>query len=243
VATTREAGPALVRKSSGEQAAVYIRRLIFDGELRPGDRVPQDRIAAALGMSRIPVREALIGLDREGWVRIEMHRGVFVARLDESTIHDHYDLLALAYVFGVRRAAAHWDDESDRALAALAAEFGRVTDAAERSRVSVAFHAVVVGAARSPRLRSLLRAMPPLVPGDFFDVVPEALAHQGGRLKEIAAALHSRDADRAARGYQAMLDTNAQLVVEAFRSRGLFGSPSPDGSGPPDGTGSPEPSS
>lgn len=223
MATTHEAGPALVRKSSGEQAAVYIRRLIFDGELRPGDRVPQDRIAEALGMSRIPVREALIGLDREGWVTIEMHRGVFVATLDESTIHDHYDLLALAYVFGVRRAVAHWDDDSDRALAALAADFGRETDAAERQRIAVAFHAEVATAARSPRLRSLLRAMPQLVPGDFFDVVPETLAYQGQKLEEIAAALHDRDAERAVQCYRTMFERNAELVVEAFRSRGLFG--------------------
>jgi len=52
--------------SSGDQAALYIRRLMFDGDLRPGTRVPQDEIAQALGVSRIPVREALIALEREG---------------------------------------------------------------------------------------------------------------------------------------------------------------------------------
>lgn len=229
VATTPEAGPALVRRSSGEQAAIYIRRLIFDGELRPGDRVPQDRIAAALGMSRIPVREALIGLDREGWVRIEMHRGVFVATLDESTIHDHYDLLALAYAFGARRAAAHWDDECDRQLADIRADFERATDPGERQRLATAFHAAVAIAAGSPRLRSMLRAMPPLVPGALFDVVPDAVADLGRRLDAIAGALHDRDGDRAADGYVALFEHNAQAVVEAFRRRGLFDAPS-DGS-------------
>jgi DNA-binding GntR family transcriptional regulator len=63
------------RLSSGDQAALYIRRLIFDGDLRPGTRVPQDEIAQTLGVSRIPVREALIALEREGWVTIELHRG------------------------------------------------------------------------------------------------------------------------------------------------------------------------
>ncbi|HET6663353.1 MAG TPA: GntR family transcriptional regulator, partial [Acidimicrobiales bacterium] len=57
-------GPGLVRMSSGDQAALYIRRLMFDGDLRPGTRVPQDEIAQALGVSRIPVREALIALER-----------------------------------------------------------------------------------------------------------------------------------------------------------------------------------
>jgi DNA-binding GntR family transcriptional regulator len=220
---------AFVRRSSGEQAALYIRQLIFGGELRPGDRIPQDHIADALGMSRIPVREALIGLDREGWVRIVMHRGVFVATLDETTVRDHYELLALAYVFAVGRAVAHWDGDCDRTLVARAADFAAATDAAEQQRHAFAFHATVVSAARSPRLRSLLRAMPRLVPGDFFAVVPQALEYQSDRLDEITAALRDRDTDRAARSYADLFGRNADLVVEAFRSRGLFDpSPHPD---------------
>ncbi|HUS60753.1 MAG TPA: GntR family transcriptional regulator, partial [Acidimicrobiales bacterium] len=52
------------RRSSGAHAADYIRRLIFEGELRQGERVPQDEIADALSLSRIPVREGLIALER-----------------------------------------------------------------------------------------------------------------------------------------------------------------------------------
>jgi DNA-binding GntR family transcriptional regulator len=53
----------MIRRSSGEQAAIYIRGLIFQGRLRQGDRVPQDEIARTLGVSRIPVREALLSLE------------------------------------------------------------------------------------------------------------------------------------------------------------------------------------
>ncbi len=59
-------GAKIVRTPSGEYIASHIRRLIFEGELRPGMRVPQDAIAQDLGVSRIPVREALIVLEREG---------------------------------------------------------------------------------------------------------------------------------------------------------------------------------
>ena len=76
------------RLSSGDQAALYIRRLIFDGDLRPGTRVPQDEIAQTLGVSRIPVREALIALEREGWVTIELHRGAFINALDEDAVRE-----------------------------------------------------------------------------------------------------------------------------------------------------------
>ena len=56
------------RRSSGDLVAVHIRSLIFNGELRQGDRMRQDEIAQRLGVSRIPVREAIIALDREGWL-------------------------------------------------------------------------------------------------------------------------------------------------------------------------------
>jgi len=50
---------------------------MFDGTLGPGEKIPQDDVAGVLGISRIPVREALIALEREGRVTIELHRGAF----------------------------------------------------------------------------------------------------------------------------------------------------------------------
>ena len=97
-------GPKLVRTPSGQYIASHIRRLIFEGELRAGMRVPQDAIASDLGVSRIPVREALIVLEREGWVTNEMHRGAFISALDEQAVHDHYELYGLIYGFAADRA-------------------------------------------------------------------------------------------------------------------------------------------
>src|SRR3954470_3573238 len=96
--------PRLARRSSGDEAALLIRRMIFDGELRAGDRVPQDDVAAMLGISRIPVREALIALEREGWVTIEMNRGAFVNALDARSVRDNYELFGLVYGFAAERA-------------------------------------------------------------------------------------------------------------------------------------------
>lgn len=212
----------IVRESIGEQAARYIRRLILAGELRPGDRVPQDRIAAELGMSRIPVREALIGLDLEGLVRIEAHRGVFVAAVDETMVRDHFDLLALAFGFAVRRAMTRWSDDDDRALAGLHDAFLGSTDPAARELAARSFHLTVARAARSRGVRTVLRAMRPTVPGEYFAWIPEALEDQAGHLQAIAAALRARDAERAVRCYAEMMRANADILVEAYRARGLF---------------------
>lgn len=93
------------RKSSGQQVSLYIRRIVFDGVLLPGDRVPQDAIAFHLGLSRVPVREALLSLQREGWVRITPHRGAFISTLDEEVVRDHYELFGNLYSLASARAA------------------------------------------------------------------------------------------------------------------------------------------
>ena len=96
--------PLIDRPSSGDLVAIHVRTLIFNGELRQGDRVHQDDIARQLGVSRIPVREAIIALDREGWLTITPHRGAFVHGLDEDSLRDHYELLGLVYGLAARRA-------------------------------------------------------------------------------------------------------------------------------------------
>jgi hypothetical protein len=86
----------------------------------------------------------------------------------------------------------------------------------------VSFHATVVAAARSPRIRALLRAMPPLVPGDFFELVGDAIDGQRDALLAIGSAIRAGDRDVASRRYLDMTRRNTQLVVDVFRTRGLF---------------------
>jgi DNA-binding GntR family transcriptional regulator len=210
------------RRSSGEQAALYIRRLIFDGELRPGTRVPQDEVAQALGISRIPVREALIALEREGWVTIELNRGAFVNALDADAIRDSYELFGLVYGFATRCAMARSDNGLVDRLTELARELRTTDDAAEVERLAAAFHTTTVDAARSPRIKVVLRATARLVTGNFFAEVPGAIAVERKGVDAIVKALRAGDVDTAADAYLDMLRRQGELVVTLFQSRGLF---------------------
>lgn len=216
----------VTRRSSGEDAALYIKRLIFDAELRPGTRVPQDEIAEQLGISRIPVREALIALEREGWVTIEMHRGAFINALDADAVSDHYELYGLVYGFAARRALRRGPPELVNKLTDLERELAAATDAADFGRLTVAFHAAMVDAAASPRIKVVLRAMSGLVPGDFFVLVPEALDVERNGLAAIVRAFRKGDADRAADEYARMMRRIGGKVVQLFEERGLFDEPS-----------------
>jgi DNA-binding GntR family transcriptional regulator len=227
--TLSEPPDSLRRQSSGEQAALYIRRLIFDGELRPGMRVPQDQVAQQLGISRIPVREALITLQNEGWVSIELHRGAFINALDQTWVRDHYELYGLIYGFAAQKATERFGSSLAGQLAPLVADVGQSDDPRSVTRLALAFHGAVVDAAGSPRVKVMLRGMSPMVPGDFFDLVPGAVAIERKGLADIARAIGRGDGPRACERYLRLMQQLGQVVVELFTARGLFTTPSAAG--------------
>jgi len=213
----RLSGERLVRRSSGEDAARHIQRLIFNGELRPGGRVPQDEIAQNLGISRIPVREALIALEREGWVTIEMHRGAFVNALDARSVRDHYELFGLVYGFAARLAIARSRPDLVDRLAELVAACGATDDPVEFGTYASAFQATVVDAAQSPKVKVLLRAMSALV--------PDAMAAWRRSFAAVLRAFRKGDGDAAADEFRRAMRKIGEKVVTVFQERGLFEPP------------------
>jgi DNA-binding GntR family transcriptional regulator len=217
---------ALLRPTSTQQVADYIRRQIFEGDLRIGDRVPQDEIAADLGVSRVPVREAVIALDREGWVMIQPHRGAFVVGLDQNSTRDHYELLGRVYGYGARRTAERATPEEIAALSQIHADLQGTTDPREFTRLSTEFLRRLVLLARSRRVSATIRLMAvPLVPGDFFTEVPEAMKVHKRHLRPVLKALKAGDGETAEREVIAMLREEADLVVALLTGRGVIGDP------------------
>ncbi|WP_106401668.1 GntR family transcriptional regulator [Actinocorallia populi] len=213
---------SLARMSSGEQVRLYVRRLIFEGVLKQGQRVPQDAIAQALGVSRIPVREALIALEREGWTTIIPHRGAFVNALDEPSVRDHYELYGLFYGFGVRRAVERKGTALAEPLRVLQEQIAAATDPETLHRLTLDFHRTVIEAAQSPRLRTMLRQMTDIVPGNFFALVPGADAVEREGVAAIVTAIERGYPELAEREYATMLRRQGDLVVELFHARGMF---------------------
>lgn len=74
------------------RVAAEMRAAILAGVLAPGTRIKQEALAAELGVSREPVRQALLLLEREGLVRATPRRGAIVAPLDRQAIRDLYEL-------------------------------------------------------------------------------------------------------------------------------------------------------
>ncbi|WP_161958567.1 GntR family transcriptional regulator [Ornithinimicrobium cavernae] len=92
---------------SARQAAVTtLREWILEGRLLPGARLVQEQLAAGLGLSRIPVREALRTLEAEGLVVHQESGGFFVARIDVQTLENIQRVRELLEAEAVRQAGA-----------------------------------------------------------------------------------------------------------------------------------------
>jgi DNA-binding GntR family transcriptional regulator len=213
------------RRTTGEQVARYIRSLVFEGELRPGRRIPQDEIATTLGVSRIPVREAIIALEREGLVTIEPHRGAFVNLITPDTIRDQYELYGLAFGLATRRAAERGGDSFVDELRAIHTRLVAATDPDDFSARNLEFLGLIVDAAGSPRVRAVLRVLSGLVPGNFFAQIPGAIETQRTGTTAMVRSVRKNGGDAAAEACLVMMRCQGDAVIKLLDSRGFFEEP------------------
>ena len=85
------------------RVAAILRKVLLAGEFAPGQELSLTEIAARMGVSRTPVREAFQALAAEGLLELRMNRGAIVASIDEKFIRDHFELRQLLECEAVKR--------------------------------------------------------------------------------------------------------------------------------------------
>lgn len=83
------------QQSLADQAKDQIRQAIFEGKIKPAERLTIERIAAELGISRTPIREALKSLEADGIVQLLPNRGAVVQRFSRDELYERYSVRAL----------------------------------------------------------------------------------------------------------------------------------------------------
>ena len=117
-ATTSSARP-LARRALYQDVADRLRQQIFARELEPGSWIDEVRLAAAYGISRTPMREALKVLAVEGLVTMKVGRGAYVTEMSRDDVAQVYHLLGLLESDAAAQVAANASAAQRAELAAL----------------------------------------------------------------------------------------------------------------------------
>jgi DNA-binding GntR family transcriptional regulator len=143
-------------------AAEAIREMVLGGELRPGDRLVEERLTEELGISRPPLREALRLLEQEGLVLSMPRRGVIVTPLSAQDVYEIFTLRTtyerMAIELGVPCKDPELLSRCHRAINAMV-QAAKAEDRGQFVRTSFEFHVAMVGLARHRRLEDAYRGL------------------------------------------------------------------------------------
>lgn len=148
-------GKSLKHKTMASAAAEEIRNRILSGDYAPGFQLRQDGLAGDLGMSRIPIREALVQLESEGLLKILPHRGAIVVQLTADEIEELFNMRLLLEPFLFKRSAPLLTNEDFKALHEIQGRYAKsmgTLDIDVWNELNTEFHLTLYRHARSPRI-------------------------------------------------------------------------------------------
>jgi DNA-binding GntR family transcriptional regulator len=205
-----------------EQLTSILREEVLTGRVRPGQRIVQSEWAERLGVSRMPVRDAVNQLCTEGILVQQQSGQVFAAHIDPDDVRDGYHLNAVLASMAARRAADRISEDDLAELKQLHTRLGEAADAGDRraaSRLNWAFHRTVNLAANSARLTALLRMTTTGIPHRAFEMIDEWPVVAQADHARIIDALTGHDGELAARLMRQHVEAGSRPMLEELRQR------------------------
>ncbi len=209
-----------------DQVFEEIQRAILEKRLNPGDHIREQELTKLLNVSRTPVREALVLLERDGLVDISPNRGCFVREFNERDIREIFELRIALESLAASLTVDHLQ-ESD--FAYLEELIQRQADSNARhaqtevSQLDLEFHRYIVRKADNSRLLRTwqVNAMQFTV---LFSYLDDSLQGADKRLmleshRSILDALRRRDAQEVARVHQRTNREVTQLCIRCYRTQ------------------------
>jgi DNA-binding GntR family transcriptional regulator len=205
-----------------DQVVSHIINLVLTGKLRSGDRVDRNEIAHELGLSRVPIQEAVVQLEHDGIISTRYHRGAFIERFDESVVLEHHELHGILLGIASARAAT---DPRPKVLSQLAS----LTDFMRLNRESRAFQEAAWQYRQTineeyagPRLLAEIRASQSFIPRSFWTTYLNNHDEMLPFYEAETAAIHSRDAEGARTACAERANAMGHIMVAELVRRGVF---------------------
>lgn len=224
---------AISRTKLGEEVARYLRDALISGAYRPGERIAIKVLAGQLGVSTMPVREALVTMASEGLLDTLPQRGFRVARIVRIDFEDIFLVHAVTAGILAERAAAVTDASLVHDLNDLQAQInhldkqrlGRQEVGPQIEELNFLFHRRINRMAQADRLRWFLRASTRFIPRHFYQGIPGWTQASAREHDPIIHALARHDGPLARQLMEEHVLNAGRLVVAHLQSRGFFTDP------------------
>jgi DNA-binding GntR family transcriptional regulator len=131
---------------------------IVSGDLKGGDKLNELRLSGELKVSRTPLREALLHLEREGFVRSDIRRGFTVGELSTREVRETYPLIAHLEILAVRNSAPMLPVLIPK-LVAINADFARAKTAQRARDLDTLWHDTLMSQSKNVRLRTMVTTL------------------------------------------------------------------------------------
>jgi DNA-binding GntR family transcriptional regulator len=207
-----------------ESVLAELRRQITSGQLSAGQQIVQDALATQLGVSRVPLREALKVLEGEGHVVYHPHRGYFVTELSVDDLVEVYRIRELLEAEALRSAVSQLDVTDMREIEEISREIARASERGDVAAVSSAnrqFHFAIFEASGMPRLVRMIRTLWDATDAyrGVYMAEPENLARMQSEHTQMIDALRTGDVEAVIRLHVEHRDNTVAAVSRIIRRR------------------------
>jgi len=202
----------------------FVRKRIFDGTYSAGEYVRLNQLAAELGVSVTPVREALFELRAEGLLAQQPRRGFVVLPVTGRDLVDVANVQAHVGGELAARAAMMIDDDHLRELKQIQAQLEEAYagDDDERTvRLNHEFHRAINVAADSPKLAQLMSQITRYAPESVFPTIARWPHQSIKHHRRVLAALEKRDGELARKAMSEHLAAGAAPLIEHLVEHGV----------------------
>lgn len=193
--------------SLGEKTSMSVARLlqeaIISGDLPPGKRLGEESLARRFGVSRTPIREALLILHNERLIDMPPNRPAVVRRFTAEDLREMHSLRAVLEGYAARTAAERLTDADLARLGESVERYGKLReedrDLPRLVEENMVFHDTIMEAAKSERLTSMIRqvAVVPIIYRSYMTYDRDNRDTAWQHHRQILAALRDRDRDAA----------------------------------------------
>ncbi|AEV66793.1 GntR family transcriptional regulator [Acetivibrio clariflavus] len=200
-----------------------LREAIITGELKPGERLMEVKLAEKMGVSRTPVREAIRMLELEGLVDMLPRKGAHVAELSVKDIMDVLEVRAAMDSLATRLAAERITDDEIKELRQIQAQFINYVEKNNLQgsiKKDVEFHELIYRASRNDRLLQIANNLREQVQR-FRVIYLKDYSSPKNLIKEhedICDAIAARNLDMAQEYAQIHINNQEKVIIKAIKS-------------------------